>query len=62
MPFFFEHPSKEQKPYEAFELRESKMRPHIQFKGLWRQGNQWGLQFEVLNLLVTPTEAAPNPF
>ena len=55
-------PDKSKVAYEDLNLRMSTVRPHIRFKGLWKQGGQWGLQLEVLNLLVQPTSDAPDPF
>ena len=59
---FFLAPEKNKVPYDELDLRNSSVRPHICFKGLWKQGGQWGLQFEVLNLLVQPCAEAPPPF
>ena len=59
---FFLAPDKIKVPYDDLDLRHATVRPHICFKGLWKQGGQWGLQFEVLNLLVQPASDAPDPF
>ena len=59
---FFLAPDKNKVSYDELDLRNSSVRPHICFKGLWKQGGQWGLQFEVLNLLVQPCAEAPPPF
>ena len=59
---FFMHPDKTQVSYDDLNLRNSRVRPHICFKGLWKQGGQWGLQLEVLNLLVQSAADAPIPF
>ena len=59
---FFLAPDKIKVPYDDLDLRHATVRPHICFKGLWKQAGQWGLQFEVLNLLVQPASDAPNPF
>jgi len=59
---FFLAPNKIKVPYDDLDLRHATVRPHILFKGLWKQGGQWGLQFEVLNLLVQPASDAPVPF
>ena len=59
---FFLAPDKTRVPYDDLNLRQSTVRPHVCFKGCWKQGGQWGLQFEVLNLLVQPASDAPDPF
>ena len=59
---FFLAPDKIKVPCDDVDLRHATVRPHICFKGLWKQGGQWGLQFEVLNLLVQPASDAPDPF
>ena len=59
---FFLAPDKTRVQYDDLDLRQSTVRPHVCFKGLWKQGGQWGLQFEVLNLLVQPASDAPDPF
>ena len=59
---FFLAPDKIKVPYDDLDLRHATVRPHVCFKGLWKQGGQWGLQFEVLNLLVQPASDAPIPF
>ena len=59
---FFLAPEKTKVTFDDLNLRGSTVRPHIRFKGLWRQGGQWGLQLEVINLLVQPTSEAPDPF
>ena len=59
---FFLAPDKIKVPYDDVDLRHATVRPHVCFKGLWKQGGQWGLQFEVLNLLVQPASDAPIPF
>ena len=59
---FFLAPDKIKVPYDDLDLRHATVRPHVLFKGLWKQGGQWGLQFEVLNLLVQPASDAPIPF
>ena len=59
---FFLAPDKIKVPYDDIDLRHATVRPHVLFKGCWKQGGQWGLQFEVLNLLVQPASDAPDPF
>ena len=59
---FFLSPDKTKVSFDDLNLRMSTLRPHIRFKGLWSQGGQWGLQFEVINLLVQPKSEAPDPF
>jgi len=49
-------------PFEDLELRTSTCRPHVWFKGLWKQGSTIGCSWEVLNLLVQPATDAPDPF
>ena len=61
-PVVFLAPEKTRVQYDDLDLRHATVRPHICFKGLWKQGGQWGLQFEVLNLLVQPASDAPIPF
>ena len=58
----FEAPEKKRVEYKDVELRGAAVRPHICLKGLWKQGSQWGIQYECLNLLVRPPSEAPNPF
>ena len=58
----FEAPEKKRIEYSAVDLRGAHVRPHLCLKGLWKQGSQWGLQYECLNLLVRPPSEAPNPF
>ena len=59
---FFQAPEKNKVAYDDVNLRASTVRPHIRFKSLWKQGGSWGLQLEVINLLVQPTTEAPDPF
>ena len=59
---FYESPSRTQKPFEAFDLRESVVRPFMALRGLWKQGGQWGLQYEVLSLFIEKGAVAPCPF
>ena len=59
---FFLAPEKTRVAFSEIELRGATVRPHLQLKGLWKQGAQWGIQFEVLNLLVLPASEAPVPF
>ena len=59
---FFLAPEKTKVAYDDLNLRASTVRPHIRFKSLWKQGGSWGLQLEVINLLVQPTTEAPDPF
>ncbi len=59
---FFDHPSKDQKPFESFEFRTCTVKPYLHFKGLWKQGNSFGMQLEVKDMLVSPTAEAPHPF
>ena len=58
----FEAPEKKRIEYTDVDLRGASVRPHLCLKGLWKQGGQWGLQFEVLNLLVQAAADAPVPF
>ena len=59
---FFLSPDKNKVSFDDLNLRMSTMRPHIRFKGLWKQGGAWGLQLEVINLLVQPKAETPDPF
>ena len=40
---FFLAPEKNKVEYRDVDLRNSTVRPHICFKGLWKQGGQWGV-------------------
>ena len=59
---FFLAPEQHKVAFEDLDLRTSHCRPHIWFKGLWKQGGQCGCSWEVLNLLVQPACDAPVPF
>ena len=52
----------DRKRMEPGDLRNCSVRPHILLRGLWKQGNTFGLQLECLNLMVAPAEEEACPF
>ena len=49
---FFKSPEKTPLDFKSVDLKASRLRPVIRFKGIWKQIGMWGLSFEVLKALV----------